>query len=123
MFDYFFINLLWKLKRISCIFYLPSNHISNAYQVFIEQLLFWLLTLSCWDQVRVSSDHLIIQFNKIFFFFFYFLAFYDSTAEEGDRKQVEREGEWHAAKGPRPGVEPMSAAELHQMGSLLYQLS
>ena len=34
----------------------------------------------------------------------YFFWFIDSTAEDGDRKQGEREGEWYAAKGPRPGV-------------------
>ena len=37
-------------------------------------------------------------------------AFIDSTAEEGDRKQGEREGEWHAAKGPGSGFEHGSTA-------------
>ena len=39
--------------------------------------------------------------------FFVRYGFIDSTAEQGDRKQGGREGEWHAAKGPKPG----SAAE------------
>ena len=37
---------------------------------------------------------------NIFFFFFI-----DRTAEDLDRKKGEREGERHAAKGLRPGVE------------------
>ena len=32
-------------------------------------------------------------------------------------------GEWHAAKGPRPGVEPGSAAEPRHMGRALYPCS
>ena len=51
------------------------------------------------------------------------MAFIDSTAEEGDRKQGEREGEWHAEKEPRPGVKPGSAAEPQHMRRPLYQLS
>ena len=39
----------------------------------------------------------------------------DRIAEECDRKQGKR-GEWHAAKGPGPGVEPGSAAEPLHMG-------
>ena len=50
--------------------------------------------------------------------FLAFMAFIDSTAEEDDRKRVKKEGQWHAAKGPRPGVEPWSAA-----APQLYQLS
>ena len=42
---------------------------------------------------------------NIFFFFFI-----DRTAEDLDRKKGEREGERHAAKGLRPGVELGSAA-------------
>ena len=48
-----------------------------------------------------------------FFFSFLFLAFYgfvDSTAEEGDRKQGERGGGGHAAKGPRQGVHSRASA-------------
>ena len=64
----------------------------------------------------------------IFFFFFkYFLAFYgfiNSTAEEGDRKQGEREGGPRpGAKGPRPGVEPGSAAKPQHIERPLYQVS
>lgn len=46
-------------------------------------------------------------YSQLFFIFKYF---FDNTAEEGERKQGEREGERHAAKGLRPGVELRSAA-------------
>ena len=52
-----------------------------------------------------------------------FYGFIDSTAEEGDRKQGEKEGDGHVAKGPRLGVEPGSAAKPQHMGRLLHQLS
>ena len=45
----------------------------------------------------------------IFFFKVYFLALW---LHWYDRKQVEREVEWHSAKGPRPGLEPGAAAVL-----------
>ena len=59
--------------------------------------------------------------------FFGLYGFIDSTAEEGDRKQGERErGSDTQQMVPRPGVEPWSAAVRTKplyMGRLLYQLS
>ena len=66
-----------------------------------------------------------VQVAHLFFLFWPF-GFIDRKAEELDRKQGEREGEWHTAKGPRPGVKPRSAAARTKplyMGHLLYQLS
>ena len=66
------------------------------------------------------------QIHKFFFFFYIlFLAFHgfiDRQAEDMTGKR-EREGEWHAAKGPGPGVEPGSTAEPQHMGRALYQVS
>ena len=41
---------------------------------------------------QFAAGYLFIYFF-IFFFFLAFVAFFDSTAEEGDRKWGEREGE------------------------------
>ena len=80
---------------------------------------------------RFFSDDFLLSFLLLSFFFLFFqvflLAFYgfiDSAAEQGDRKQGqrEREGEWHAAKRLRPGVESGSAATPRHMGRPLYQL-
>ena len=54
-------------------------------------------------------------------FFFFFPAFSGLLTVQlksvtGNRV---REGEWHAAKGPGPGVEPGSAAEPRHMGCAL----
>ena len=65
----------------------------------------------------MSLPHLHNYLFKVFF------GLFDNTAEEGDRKQGAREGEWHAAKGTRRGVEPGSAAAPQHMGCPLYQLS
>ena len=47
-------------------------------------------------------DLMKFYFFKVFFWPLW-LFFIDSTPEEVDRKQGEREGEWHAANGPQVG--------------------
>ena len=56
---------------------------------------------------QLVANFCALQFFFLFFFFKYllaFLAFIDMIAEDLDRKQDQRESEWHAAKGPRPTV-------------------
>ena len=48
-------------------------------------------------------------------FFLAFYGFIDRTAEDMTRnrkREREREGEWHKAKGRRPGVEPTALQSL-----------
>ena len=57
---------------------------------------------------------------------FWPLCLYWQISWRCDRKQDEREGEWHAAKGPRPGAKPGATAARTKplyMGHPLYQLS
>ena len=56
-----------------------------------------------WISILASLDHE----NKIIVIKWLFCG----TLTLNDRKQVEREGEWHAAKGPRPGLDSGAAAE------------
>ena len=55
-----------------------------------------------------SSLHLI-PLIRSFYYIVYIFWFYWQNSWRRDRKQVEREGEWHAAKGPRPGPELRTA--------------
>ena len=77
--------------------------------------------------VSLSGRGLNKTGKPVFFFkyFFYLLSALLIEQLEIDRKQDEREGEWHMAKGPRPGLEPGVTARtkpLH-MGRPLYHLS
>lgn len=56
------------------------------------------------------------------------MAFIDSReiVDRDDRKQDDREGEWHATKDSSPGLEPGTAAARTKslyVGCLIYQLS
>ena len=84
-----------------------------------------------WDRWRWSSkteQHCIgvrMDVLRLVLCFCLYMACIDSTAQD-NRKEVEREGEWHAAKGPRLGVELGAIAARTKplfMGCLLYQLS
>ena len=55
--------------------------------------------------------------------FFFFYGFIDRLAENMTGNREREGGEWHAAKGPGPGVEPGTTAEPRQMGHVLFQLS
>ena len=106
------------MKYISIVGYVPYRNCQSAQPRFGEAE-----SRSCPDTLLCTAVNEVQMQSECFLFLSIFLAFYgfiDSTAEEGERKQGEREEEWHAAKGPRPGVEPESAAEPQHMGRPLY---
>ena len=90
--------------------------------LFLWELLKWLFCSSrvnLGHDVQVKSRIRVLNFVnhgitlslcQIQLHFFGLFVFIDRTAEDLDRKQDEREGEWHASKCPRPGVKPGSAA-------------
>ena len=53
----------------------------------------------------IPSPRNYVFFLLIFFLSFFFLWLHWQKSWRYDRKQGEREGEWHAAKAPRPGVQ------------------
>ena len=79
--------------------------ISNIFHTYIEEAI-----LNCW------RDSSFFFFFKYFFGLFLALLIVQMKSLTGNR-------EWHAAKGPGPGVEPGSAAEPRLMGRARYQLS
>lgn len=70
------------------------------------------------DEKQSGLFRWLISMSDYIFLFLGLYGFIYSIAEEGDR-----EGDRHAAKRPRPGVEPRSAAEPQHTGRPLYQLS
>ena len=77
------------------------------------------------QQLHPGHQKVLSRFNIIYLFihllrvFWPFLALLIVQLKSVTGNRV-REGEWHAAKGPGPGVEPGSAAEPWHMGSVCY---
>ena len=73
------------------------------------------------SHLNVFSADGLNEIGGLFLFFCFFVLFFGlhgfiyRTAEEGDRIQGEVGVEGHAAKGPRLGVKPRSAAEPQQL--------
>ena len=107
-----------------------------------EQHLYWqtpekeIHPVTVYIQYTVfTSNTTVLYWNKdghfeigvMFLFFVWpFYVLYWSDSSRYDRKQVEREGEWHAAKCPRPGLKHRAAAARIKplyMGRPLHQLS
>ena len=120
------VSMLWCLKpdlKFSYKLLLCRKSHSWLATVFekkgkVDRVYSWLKHL---DQLLAFF---FLFFKKLFNYIFFglFLALLTGQLKSVTGNRV-REGEWHAAKGPGPGVEPGSAAESRHRGHTCYQPS